>query len=130
MSTLLADALVRLGRIDEAEEVIRVAEELSLPDDADPQVRMRWVKGKILAERGNVVDGERVAREAVSMAARTDYVVLHGDALAALADVLVVAGKDDEAVEALREAERLYERKEATAPAANARARIEELSLG
>ena len=130
MATMLADTLVRLGRIDEADDLLEVAAELSLADDADPQVRMRWVRGKVLAERGDLAEGERVAREAVSLASTTDYLVLHGDALLALADVLVTAGKDDEALAALHDAVELFDRKEATAPAATARARIEALLLG
>ena len=124
ISTLLADALVRLGRIDEAEEVVGVAAELSLADDADPQVRLRWVRGQVLAGRSELAEGERVGREAVSLASTTDYLVLHGDSLVALADVLLAAGKHDEVVAALHEAVDLYDRKEATAPAASARVQI------
>jgi len=62
------------------------------------------------------------------MVSRTDYLTLHGDALLALADVLVEAGKDEQAVVALREAVELFDRKEATAQAAQTRARLEELA--
>ena len=130
MTTMLADTLVRLGRIDEADDLLEVADELSLADDADPQVRMRWVRGKVLAERGDLAEGERVAREAVSLASATDYLVLHGDALLALADVLVTAGKDDEALAALHDAVELYDRKEATAHAATARGADRGAALG
>ena len=44
------------------------------------------------------------------------------------AEWLLAAGKDEQAVVALREAVELFDRKEATAPAAKARARIEELA--
>jgi class 3 adenylate cyclase/tetratricopeptide (TPR) repeat protein len=128
MGTMLAGALVVVGRPDEAESILDAAEALAAADDADPQVRMRWVRGQILAGRGRLTEAEGVARQAVTLASKTDYLPLHGDALVALADVLVAAGKDEQAVVALREAVELFDRKEATAPAASARARIEELA--
>jgi tetratricopeptide (TPR) repeat protein len=128
MGTMLAAALVHVGRLDEAETIVDAADELATADDADPQVRMRWVRGQILAGRGRLTEAEGLARQAVALASKTDYLVLHGDALVALADVLVAGGKDEQAVAAFREAVELFDRKEATAPAASARARIEELA--
>jgi len=46
--------------------------------------------------------------------------------LVALGDALIAGGKDERAVIALREAVELFDREEATVPAAQARARIEE----
>jgi tetratricopeptide (TPR) repeat protein len=128
MGTMLAAALVQVDRLDEAEAVLDSTEPLLTADDADPQVRMRWVRGQVLAGRGRLKDGEGLARQAVALASRTDYLPLHGDSLVALAEVLLAAGKDEQAVVALREAVELFDRKEATAPAAKARARIEELA--
>jgi hypothetical protein len=88
VSTILAQVLVGLERLDEAERVLDLAAELAAPDDMDPQVRMRAVRGLLLARQGDPGGAERVAREAVEVAARTDYLVLHGEALLALADVL------------------------------------------
>jgi class 3 adenylate cyclase/tetratricopeptide (TPR) repeat protein len=128
VGTMLADALVRLGRLDDAEEVLGVVTQLVQADDVDPQVRMRWVQGLIQAGRGELAHGERLARESVALASKTDYLVLHGDALLALADVLTASGKDEQAVVALREAVELFDRKEAEAQAAQTRARLEELA--
>jgi hypothetical protein len=47
----------------------------------------------------------------VDIAARTDDINRQGDALFALAEVLLVAGRLDEAVSPTREAVRLYEEK-------------------
>ena len=127
--TMLADVILRLGRFDEADELLDEVAGLMTADDVDPQVRLRGVRGQILARRGELPAAERSAREAVALAARTDYLVLHGDALTALADVWLAAGKDEEAAVALREAAETYERKEATVKAAKTRERLEALAL-
>jgi len=111
MGTLLAEALVLQGQDAEAEDVLAMVDEFVLKDDADPQVRMRSVRARVLARRGELADAERLGREAVAIAAKTDYLVLHGKALLALADVLRTAGADEDAAAALREALSLFERK-------------------
>ncbi|MBA2331484.1 MAG: hypothetical protein H0V94_01670, partial [Actinobacteria bacterium] len=63
------------------------------------------------ARAGAFGEAERLAREAVAKAAGTDYLNLHGDALARLADVLRLAGRDGEAATAALEAGVLYEAK-------------------
>jgi tetratricopeptide (TPR) repeat protein len=112
VGTLLAEALVDQGRDGEAEEVLKISEGLMAAYDCDPQVRSRGVRAKILAQRGRLAEAEIAAREGVELAARTDYLVLHGRALVTLASVLQAAGSDAEATAALREALELFERKE------------------
>jgi tetratricopeptide (TPR) repeat protein len=46
-----AQALVELGRPDEAEECVRRGEELAPSHELDPQVRSRFVRARILAGR-------------------------------------------------------------------------------
>jgi tetratricopeptide (TPR) repeat protein len=75
----------------------------------------------VLAAQGDVEQAERLAREAVALAARTDYLEEHADALMTLAEVLRRAGWAAEATPALEEALRLYERKDNTVLAARAR---------
>jgi tetratricopeptide (TPR) repeat protein len=111
-ATLLADALLRLGRDEEADEVLDVSDKIAHPDDPDPQVRSRAVRAQILAKRGDLAQAERLAHEAVEIAARTDFIVLHGDALLALAKVLRASGAAEESNAALQEALALFERKE------------------
>ena len=127
VATLLADALVRLDRLEEAEEVLAVAEGISTADDVDPQTRLRAVRGQILARRGDLAEAERLARDALLIVSRTDYLVLHGDTLLALADVLVAADRREEAAVALRGAVELFDRKEATAQAGQTRDRLRAL---
>jgi tetratricopeptide (TPR) repeat protein len=121
VATMLADALVELGRETEAAEVLDTAESLAQGDDIDPQVRLRAVRGRVLARRGELAEAERVAREGVAVAAATDYIVQHGDALLALAAVLDAKGAHDEAVAARRQALELFEKKEAVPRVAQVR---------
>ena len=121
VGTLLADALERLGRLDEAEEVLALVAELAAPDDCDPQVRMRAVRARILTRRGDVAAAQAMGEEAVALASRTDYLVLHGEALLALAGAQHASGAVAAARESLREALELFERKEDVPQAARTR---------
>ena len=92
--------------------MLDAAEAMSSIDDVDPQVRLRAVRAKILIARGELVEAERLAREAVANVSLTDYLVLHGDALLALAEVLGAKGSAAEQAAVLQAALELFERKE------------------
>jgi tetratricopeptide (TPR) repeat protein len=124
VGTLLADALERLGRLDEAEEVLGLVAELAAPDDCDPQVRMRAVLARILTRRGDLAAALATGEEAVGLASRTDYLVLHGEALLALAGAQQASGADEAARESLRQALELFEAKEDVPQAARTRAQL------
>jgi len=71
---------------------------------------------------------ETFARDrATALAARTDYLNLHGEALSDLAEVLALAGKRDEAAAALENALEHYERKGNLVSAQRAQTRLAEL---
>jgi tetratricopeptide (TPR) repeat protein len=114
VGTMLAQALRAAGRDDEAEAVLVEVEGFAAPDDFDPQARLRWVRALILAGRGELEEAERLAREAVAIVDRTDYIEVTADAHVGLATVLDAAGRPDEAEEEWRRALELYERKGAT----------------
>ena len=59
-----------------------------------PQMLWRQARGKVLARRGELEEGERLAREAVALAEETDMLNAHADALLDLAEVLALAGQD------------------------------------
>ena len=109
----LADALLANGEDDEAFDVTErwSADRLTVPEDADAQILWRHARARALARRGELDEAEMLAREGVAMSIRTDFVLLHADALAGLAEVLLLAGKSDEAGVARAEAIRLYEQK-------------------
>ena len=107
----LADAICEQGRYEEAETWIRLARESAGSDDLDAAFAWRYVQAKVLARLGAVDEAEQLAREAVDIVARTDALNRHGDSLLALAEILHVLGNEDEALENIRGALRLYEQK-------------------
>ena len=109
----LVDALLANGDVQEAFEVSGHwrADRLTVPEDIDAQADWRRARARVLAHRSELDEAERIAREAVSIASATDFLPLHADTLAGLAEVLRTAGKVDEAETARLEAIRLYELK-------------------
>ena len=79
--------------------------------DVTSHVAWRAARASVEARPGAFGEAERLAREAVAKASGTDYLNLHGDALARLADVLRLEGRDDEAAAAALEARTLYQAK-------------------
>jgi class 3 adenylate cyclase/tetratricopeptide (TPR) repeat protein len=123
----LAQALVALGRNEEAEEYSRLSEENAARDDLASQVQWRTARSVAVARQGRIDEGEALAREAVSLARQMDYLTTIGDALVALAQVLIEAGRAAEAAEAAEEANSLYVRKGDLVSAGRTRRLIEEI---
>jgi class 3 adenylate cyclase/tetratricopeptide (TPR) repeat protein len=122
----LADVLYDQGRYEDAMRYSRTSEEWGAADDLATQLRWRCVRGKVLARMGRVEEGERLAREAVGIAERTDF-GWHGDVFMDLAEVLRLAGKTDEALAASRRALKLYEEKGTVPMIARTKALITEM---
>jgi tetratricopeptide (TPR) repeat protein len=125
---LLADALLAQGRYDEAEELTRLSEATTAPDDLASLVGWRRTRALELAERGDLNEAERLVREAVELASRSDSPMQSGEVAFALATVLERMGRADEAaVEARRSAD-LYTRKGMESSAARAQALLDSLA--
>jgi predicted ATPase/class 3 adenylate cyclase len=118
----LAEAYYRLGDLEDAEAYAARALELGATDDVTTQFLARGVQAKVRASRGELVEAERLAREALAMVEPTQILNSHGDARVDLAEVLLRAGKEDEATAALDEAIACYERKGNVVGLAHARA--------
>ena len=107
----LARALFALDRLDEADAWAGQAAELGASEDAFTQMIWRQVRAKVLARRGEPAEAERLAREAVAICDETDQLDAQGDVYADLAEVLVLAGREEEAAASLEQALASYERK-------------------
>lgn len=127
VGAFLADVLMRQGRSLEAERLVEEVAETAAPDDFAPQAQWRAVKARILAERGEQDEAERLARKAVALVEPTDYLLLRAEVFSALADVLALGGRLDEAVAAQQRAVAELERKGDVVGAGRARERLEEL---
>jgi tetratricopeptide (TPR) repeat protein len=124
----LAQALLAQRRDQEAERYAQLSDELASADDLLTQIIWRGVKARTLAGRGRLEEAERLARESVALADRTDFINHRGDALVDFAIVLRQAGQVDQARAALAEGLRLYQQKGNTVAAGKARAELAELA--
>jgi class 3 adenylate cyclase/tetratricopeptide (TPR) repeat protein len=123
----LAQALYALGRLEQADAWAGRAAELGASDDAITQMLWRQVKAKVHARRGERAEAEPRARQAVAIGENTDMLDAQGDAHADLAEVLLLAGKADEAAAALEQALGRYERKGNRVSAEHVQARLGDL---
>jgi tetratricopeptide (TPR) repeat protein len=124
---VLIEALIAQDRDEEAVALIERVAEWSIADDLESQISWRRLKGKLLAKRGDLDDAERLAREAVALATRTDFIVDLGRALENLAQVVQLTGRPQDARPELEHAIRLYEQKGDVGSAVNAQKLLTEL---
>ena len=117
----LAETLYAQRQYDAAEEWTRLARESAGTDDLDAALSWQPVHAKLLARRGSLEEAERLARETLALAAPTDGLNRTASVFLTLAEVLRVADRDAEAVDATQSALDLYERKGNIASAEHAR---------
>jgi tetratricopeptide (TPR) repeat protein len=125
---VLGRELCRLGRYDEAESLARRGREIGADDDVSTQAIWRQVMALALAHRGEHAEAESLAREAVAIAAESDALDWQGGTLYDLAEVLIEAGRPQEAAETLEEALERYSRKQILVMAARVRDRLAALA--
>jgi predicted ATPase/DNA-binding SARP family transcriptional activator len=123
----LAESLYAQGRYEEAERLVEEAAATAIEDDLIDQVSLRIIGAKLRARRGEFDAAERQSHEAKEIAPSWDERLL-GEVLVGRAEVLILAGKPDDAAEALSEAVRLYEERRAKPLAERARKQLEELA--
>ena len=80
-------------------------------DDLAAAVHWRGPRARVLARRREYDRALALARDAVSLAARTDFLNLHGQALLDLAEVAAAAGDEPAAADARAAAADLFRRK-------------------
>jgi DNA-binding SARP family transcriptional activator len=117
----LAEALYAQGRYDDSDAWTRKARESSGQDDLDAALAWQPVHAKLLAVQGMHDDAEAQARRAVGMAAATDGLNRKANTQLALAEVLRLAGRDDDASDAVKEAIEIFDMKGNTVSARQSR---------
>jgi tetratricopeptide (TPR) repeat protein len=126
----LADLLERQGRDDEARELCVLARERTLVGDVTNFVMAAAIEARLAAKSGQLEQAEALARHAVELGESTDLVDVRGMySQAALAEVLALRGKQDEAVTAAAKALAVHRAKEDVAYAAVLRDRFLELGI-
>jgi len=108
---LLAEAHYRQGALAEATEAAVSSERLTAEDDPASQIAWRGVTAKILAARGKHPKAVSLAREAVAIADRTEFLAISGQAHLDLAEVLQTSATPEEAAAERANARALFDRK-------------------
>jgi tetratricopeptide (TPR) repeat protein len=111
IAAFLAQALVEAERYEEAATFAEISEETGSPADVVTQGMWRVARAGALARQGDLARAEEFARDAVELAAATDFLDLQARALQTYGEVLRIAGRSDEATAAIEESRNLYERK-------------------
>jgi tetratricopeptide (TPR) repeat protein len=123
-AAFLGEALLAQERDEEAERFAQLSAEMAVEDDVITQAVWRGVQAAILARRGGLAEAERMARQAVALAERTDFLSHRAEALVVLGTVLGQRERSEPAHDALAEALSLYERKGNLVAAAAVRAAL------
>jgi class 3 adenylate cyclase/predicted ATPase len=126
----LADVLVDQGRLEEAEDFLRISDGMAARDNLHSRVPLRLVRARIKGQRGNADDAERLVHEALSLLEGTDDLNARGDVLLNLGSVLSMAGKTAEGMSAVEESLRLFDKKGNVVTAQRARARLAAIHAG
>ena len=125
----LAAAIYAQARFEDAEEWTLIARNATGKDDVDAALSWQPVQAMILAHRGAIDEAEALALSTLELVARTDAVNRHADSLLALAEVLRLSGRDNEAEATVRTALQLYERKGNLVSAEKVRGLLPETAL-
>jgi class 3 adenylate cyclase/tetratricopeptide (TPR) repeat protein len=108
---LLALTLCDQGRFDEAEAFAERSRGMTAEDDFASQFVWRGAKARVRAARGQHDEAQRLADEAVSFLADTDYLVWQGDGFELRGMVREAAGRGDDARAEYEQAIERYRRK-------------------
>jgi len=124
-AALLAEALVRMGRHDEARRFTEASEAKAADDDIASQILWRTARAKTLIDGGDFDAATKTANEAVAIADETDFLFGRGEAWTTLGTALAASKRLVEARDALGIAIDVHEAKRDVASTRRARAILE-----
>jgi ATP/maltotriose-dependent transcriptional regulator MalT len=104
---IFADVLARAGAYDDAEVVADEAEALATPDDWVTVTGVTLARARIASGRGDHDRAVRLARDAVAQTEAREYLSHRHDMWWALGEILLAAGREEEAREALAQGREL-----------------------
>jgi len=112
-AALLARAIAAQDgkRYDETDRLIAISQEAAAGEDLVTQMIGQGLSARMLADRGRHVEAIELASSVVALAAQTDLLSQHADALLDLAHVLAASGRFGPAQAAATQALDLYQRK-------------------
>jgi class 3 adenylate cyclase/tetratricopeptide (TPR) repeat protein len=122
---VLADLLLLQERWEEMPPLLEAERRITSPDDLVNTGFDHLLEGALRAHRGDHETGEALVRKAIDVFETTDFYHERGRAQEVLAEVLALAGKQDEAREAAERAVAIYEAKGDRPLAARARRQLD-----
>ncbi len=122
-----AQSLYALGRYEEADEEAQKSMRASRDAGSETTIAL-GVRAMVAARLGRIAEAEDLARTAIELIDESDFTTDRADARAALAEVLELAGRREEAIGAANEALSLYEEKGNLLQAGHARERLRRLA--
>jgi class 3 adenylate cyclase/tetratricopeptide (TPR) repeat protein len=125
---MLARYVAIRGDLHEAEQLARLGEKTSAADDVYSQAWWRQAAALVHARRGEHERALELAQDAAERASKSVDCFLQAGAFEDLAEVHLLAGREDDAADALGRAIAIWDRKGATWPAERLRARVAELT--
>jgi tetratricopeptide (TPR) repeat protein len=111
LAAVLADAVARQARDQEAIELTELAERLLQVEDVSGQALWRAARARALVSSGRASEAVELASEAVELLRPTDFLNQFADTHVVLAEALAASGKDTDAREVLSQAHEAYLRK-------------------
>jgi tetratricopeptide (TPR) repeat protein len=108
---ILGEALAELGRLDEATAILDESEEIAGVDDWLTHAQCSWARALVALQAGDLDQAVTSARRATEIADEREYIPTSTHYWWGLSRVLVAAGRDAEAHDALAETQRLSELK-------------------
>jgi tetratricopeptide (TPR) repeat protein len=127
VGALLAETLAEQGRLTEAASILDEAEEIAGEDDWLTAAHARWSRALVASKSGEHDVAVVLAREAAEIGDAHEYFPTRAHYWCGLARVLVAAGQDGEAHEALIETQRLTQIKGTAVYAQRVRELLDEL---
>jgi predicted ATPase/class 3 adenylate cyclase len=124
---LLAGHLCDLGRFDEAERYALMGKEIGATEDILTEAVWRSSLARTLAARGEHGEALRLMQESLELSEKTDMLPTRGLIFRAYGEVLVAAGRTDEARAAFEEGIERYRKKGAIAHVRLIEKRLSEL---
>jgi hypothetical protein len=107
LAPLTAQTLLAVGRLDEVEHYAFWGRDIAFHDDLDAQMRWRLAVSGLRTKQGRHDEAIALSREALSLLAPSEFMVMLGEANMVLAGALRAAGDEDGAMDAAHEAEGL-----------------------
>jgi class 3 adenylate cyclase len=106
-----AEAYWRLGDVAQAREMVELARRTGAQEDVITQIYVARVGGKLLADAGDRVEGEREVRRGLALADATDMLNEQAEGRVDLAHVLSASGPASAAHATLEQAHALFSQK-------------------